>query len=388
MVTVMPWAEAQSTRFTGILAILLISNAILGSSWNDIKDLLKHNWNWFSPWVALYVIQLLGLIYSPDQAEGGIMLSVRLGLLWIPLVVILKPQSIERWRIIAWAFALSNLSVLYWINRDGLVWFNPCPICSIEVNSPQMRPYLASFIAASGLLLIGLYYRHSDTRLKAIGIGAGAFFTLTSAFVYAKMSTISILCAAIICLLVWTVGQRVLKSGVLRLILLACIVAFANGFLAYILSTKKNVLLALIDQQADSPFWVIESFRTRFQIWEIVKIKLFEDYTWLLGVGTGGIPSAQHNLYCQVSLSYCQFQYNPHNQYLEQWLQSGILGLSGLLVWSNSLLRGSIRNNNPFFFIWVCYIIMCLSTECMLTREAGVLLIGLISCIFTSVRTE
>ncbi len=390
---VMPWGQVQSTRFTSIFSILLIVVGILGTPFvTSIRRLKAGKW-WIGPWVMIYLIQILWLLKSNNLPEGIHYVGTRLGLLWIPLVLLLKPQKLPQWRRISWIFGLSTLAVFGWMNREGLVWLQDCPICYIEILSALERPYLAPYLLGAGAMLISSYWpwgREADPRSDVntktetqLGIALAALLMTLSLVVYAKMSTISLVFALGVASLVIFLRTKNRTKWALGL-------AGGFGLIWLLLMIVTPTLLAgtdLVDHSgvvssaktATQPFWIIESFRTRLQIWQVVGQSLAENTNWLVGVGTGGVQNALHRHYCLVGIGYCHLQYNPHNQFLEFWLQMGILGLLLMFCWLGTLAYQAIKHQVYPLLIWLLYLTLCLSTECMINREAGVLLIGLVT---------
>lgn len=79
-------------------------------------------------------------------------------------------------------------------------------------------------------------------------------------------------------------------------------------------------------------------------------------------------------------------QYNAHNQYLETWLSTGLIGLSALLLMLFAIVYLSIKEGNYFLLYALLFFALCLSTESMLERAWAVVLFNLIFPLFVNLR--
>jgi hypothetical protein len=184
LMAVLPYTIVQSTRFTGIFTIGLISNAVLFlQGWQHLPPRLKEA----KPvllGLGLYLVQVLFTPFSQNVEEGTHLLSVRLGMVWIPLVLFLLPPPAHVIRTMVWVLALSVFSVLLISQREGLIWLQDCPPCYLDELCPLPKPYIPLFTLGAAALvgsnlhasvIIGQGGRSCSRRgLRAWGVsGAG-----------------------------------------------------------------------------------------------------------------------------------------------------------------------------------------------------------------------
>lgn len=367
----MPWSQAQSTRYTSIIAIGLISNSILGANLDGLASRFKGIKLLILPFWGLYLIQLVWSLGATDYAEAGYIIGMRLGLLWMPLAYLMWPLDAVQFKRVAWAFIVSNLAVGLWMNRQGLIWLQDCPICYVEILGPQARPYLAVYFCAAGLLALKLFSDSGKVERLLAGLSSTLLLSLCLG-IYAKMSMLSFVLAAAVTVLIWFVQAKRWGPAIAGFFISLGLVSINGGLLVLLNQVKSSV--ETLASQTNAPWWIAESFKVRLQIWQVISQAI--DGHYLLGVGTGSLPTALHDLYCKVGISYCHYQYNPHNQYLEQWLQSGITGLLGMTGIIGLLSFYGLRKRNPLLVFWALFFAFCLLTECLLSREAGILLWG------------
>lgn len=79
-------------------------------------------------------------------------------------------------------------------------------------------------------------------------------------------------------------------------------------------------------------------------------------------------------------------QYNAHNQYLETWLSTGLLGLIALISMMVSITYLAVKKANHFILYSLLFFALCLITESMLERAWAVVLFNLIFPLFINLR--
>ena len=373
LVAALPWAAFNSIRFTGIFTVCLIAMGILGSDWREAKTRLLENRLALLPWALLFLWQLVGVAWTIDPAEGWHLISVRLGLLWIPVIWTIQPVPDASKKLVAWASGFSLLTVFVMTQRGGLVWFQDCPVCYTDVYGPTPKPYLPIMAVVSVVLLLqagsGRAVRYEAAKRSSFLVPEhylAAVLALLTMVSYAKMGAIALLLGSVLGTFAM-VRSLVVRKAVATL---AAVLLVLGPMALVKVFSGPNSLGPL---GPETPWWVNVSVNSRLLIWEVVSKTIAEGHIWLTGVGTGGFRTILKERYCQVSIEACMINFNPHNQYLEQWLQGGLVGLlafSGFLSW---LLWIAFKIRNAVAVFAIASASVMLITECMLSRELGVL---------------
>ncbi len=115
------------------------------------------------------------------------------------------------------------------------------------------------------------------------------------------------------------------------------------------------------------------SVYVRKMIWNTDKAAI-SDY-WLTGVGPGRLMQVLAQRYCFHSIFYVYNvnAYDPHNEYIYQWLSFGILGL---LLWVGILLfqmTVSIKRKAYLYSYFLIIIIITCFTESILATQHGIM---------------
>lgn len=111
-------------------------------------------------------------------------------------------------------------------------------------------------------------------------------------------------------------------------------------------------------------------------------VQLLKEH-WLWGVGTGNIQQALNSCLSQYNTHvYKSFNYNTHNEYLNMWLTTGLLGVLVWLVCLGYPLIQSIRMQHWQHVYFLAFMIICFVTENYLDRQMGVTFFALMQTLF------
>jgi O-antigen ligase len=205
----------------------------------------------------------------------------------------------------------------------------------------------------------------------AIGFTFVCFLTLLAS----RMAIIAFICSAVY-LVVKKMQER--KKGKIILIISCC---FILGIFLWLNPVAR--------------FRVIEEPRmTNYQAdrtvtnWNSVSFRLLEweggwsviSANWFSGVGTGGWKLAMDNFYAHYNNSTIGLEHNAHNEYLQTWMENGLLGL---FTFSACLWAGLLRlyKNSSYVSFILIFSLMCL-TESVGERQKGVVFFTLFQVLF------
>jgi O-antigen ligase len=115
-----------------------------------------------------------------------------------------------------------------------------------------------------------------------------------------------------------------------------------------------------------------EDYPVRFLLWESALEIIYENF-WI-GTGTGDVKeefSEKNKHYVQRDVKI--IEYNAHNQFLETFMSSGIIGFIGLLaLFVGGIIHG-IKKRKGLFIIFLTIIIINFLFEAMLNTMAGII---------------
>ncbi len=125
----------------------------------------------------------------------------------------------------------------------------------------------------------------------------------------------------------------------------------------------------------------------RFFYWKVA-IQAFSKH-WFFGYGTGGYKEAIRNEYkTQPNLLATKNQKYPHNQFLTQLIN---LGIVGFLIWLIVLVYPMLSSKvyrHPLFNVFVILMIVSMLSDDMLERQVGVCIFSFIYTLFVTQHKE
>jgi len=123
------------------------------------------------------------------------------------------------------------------------------------------------------------------------------------------------------------------------------------------------------------------STSVRKKIWktsfELIKKK------WLFGYGIGIGKKKLENQYEKEGFIYLhQKKYNTHNQYLQFFIDHGIVGLFILIFFTFGMIIISLRQKKYIYTLFLVIIIINFMTESVLETQSGVIFFAFFNTIF------
>ena len=163
------------------------------------------------------------------------------------------------------------------------------------------------------------------------------------------------------------------KYYLLSVIFLLCISLMSFVFLkAFPYSLKRVELLksAILDKKYTDKE-NNEGNSSRILVWK-TSLELIKENP-VIGVGTGDAKDKLIEKYQENNISNAlNLKLNSHNQYLQTWIATGILGFLILILCFLLSLIKSFKEKNYLYLIFLIVIILNISVESMFERQAGV----------------
>jgi O-antigen ligase len=333
------------------------------------QKIISGNTKWF---LLYYLLLAIGMLWTDNIGFGFSKLENKLSFLVFPVLFLgTKTNSnSKQWKIvIIYSLALSlviNEGVaiirsLVFSNQFSLSFFYDSIFC---IN--MHRSYYAAYLTLGILFLLELQEKRFNILYSFLILlfGIGIFQTMS------KIGIISLLLILVTyCLVI--IMRKSRKKGVIAI--LSMIVLFLS-----LLSIEKSALrtrfqavkTALSDIKTENNA-AIESNAARLIMWNTSCMVIGQN--WMFGTGTGDYNDELTNLNKKLNNSgVAKEQLNSHNQFLNSWVQLGLLGLFVLIMMfvSSFQING---NNLSGILILVTFLINFL-VESFLETQSGIIL--------------
>jgi O-antigen ligase len=345
----------------------------------------------FSLFMLFFLWQLIGLLYTEHLSEGWRNIELRLSLLLFPLLLISPVLKIRRnAKHLLKVFAISNFTYL-------IICYCFALYRSVQIENGNIifNPYLPNYT--------WLNFFYSTELSFFLHPSYIAMFTLMSLFISLEnfFSSIEQKRARyiwIIVILTLFISIYYLSS---RASILATMVSLPIYFILKFKTHKYRkfiwfiiggIILIIIPIALTNPrvnkylLWrserKLENKETgredRWIIWNSA-LKIIKN-NLIFGVGTGDIQIELNNEYKRIgNINLAHFNTNAHNQFLEVFIENGLIGLILLLCIFGICFCISITDKNLLYLIFVVVISVSFLFETMLNRFAGVAFFSIFS---------
>jgi O-antigen ligase len=331
----------------------------------------------------IYILYLIGLIYTDNFNIGLLDVTTKLSLFILPLCFFLSKidfkkilnkvfKSFIEGCFVSVVIALINSTINYYYSFDTSFFFYGN--AALFVHSS----YLAMLLS---LCLIVLYYfvfeKNIDFKFKpTISIFLLIFFSFFIILLSSKTGLITMLMIHLTAISIWVIKYKAYVKGLSLLMLL--IISFSVTYKFSNLFKQRIDELATIEKSNQE---VNSSTIARKIIWSTaIDIIMNEP---LLGYGTGDAKDVLVDEYKNRGLIFlADKKLNTHNQFLQTTIAIGVVG--GLILITMFILPGiiSFRKKHYLYLAFLVIIVINFFTESMLERQVGVVFYAFFNSLF------
>ena len=370
-------------RLLPLLILIMITNWLISGEYlTTIPQLFKERWRILTfSFALLYVLYLLGMLYSSNYTYGRFDLEVKFSLLIFPVIFAtsnLNVFTFSRNRLIFGAFiagclvgSLVLISHTYIVNTR---WGVQNAFYYTNISWYFHPSYLAMYYTFGiGITLYYLYRNLLNQPVyRIVCISLIIIYLEAFIFLLSSKAGVIMLITTEILFILFLIFKKI---GLIRIILVSVIMV-----MAFFVFSRVFPFASARISKADSMISSTHTVQTnpndgtlsRIEIWK-VSIGLIRKH-FIFGVGTGDVKDVFMDAYQQQNLyPVLKKRLNAHNQYFQTFITLGILGFSLLLA---SLLIPaylSLRNGNYLYTLFLLIFAINILFESMLETQAGVI---------------
>ncbi len=342
--------------------------------------------------IVLYVLYLVGIIYSVNRDLGWQMAEHKLSMLLAPILIAgsfsFKKEH-STWALFVFVnsaiFAMLIAFVLAFYNgfdnQSNLAWIDRLTYQKLGGAIAFQPIYLSFYLvfAFFATMALGFSPQHQ-----------GQWFYRKKTWVYLIMSFL-FLCV-------------VMLSSRMELMVLFATAGALTLFFAGPLSKQWKYWTVLFGLLLIAGAIIFSSAENRLRFTEMfdfsadytenqyggraIRIEKWKNTTeawsenWLLGVGSGDMQQELNKTYQanDFEIAY-ENSFNPHNQYLQTGLTIGLFGFLVLILWMIGLIFHGFIQKNWLLFAFGIIVSLSMITESMMERHWGVVFISFFSII-------
>lgn len=378
-------------RINGFIAMLII---IFGVFKLFLKKLhFKNGWGLlFLP--GLFLLLVIGQLYTTDIKEGWTLVERNLSLLLIPYAVssiIDLPKKMQGWLIHVFIAAAFMFGVVCLVNATfvmvdtGSAYVIPNNdhfLYNIFMHHRLTDPfgihavYYSLYLAVANIfILTRLLEKKGSIRNKLV---YGFIFLFFSVLIYLLKSANIAVGFSLCCALVvgFQYGKQILQQK--KTMLIAGLGLIILAYFAYLgVKTKLEHFSFTYDMSNE----FLKPMGIRLSIWDCTWQVIQEN--WFLGTGTGDSQHALVDVYQRNNFVIgLENDFNAHNMYLQYWMSNGIAAVGlftlGLLI----LFKKALQNRNLIFLSFVVLFALFSFTESTMRTQKGMLFFVFFAALF------
>lgn len=334
--------------------------------------------------ISLYLLHVVGMLYTNNLKAGGFDLEQKLSLLVLPLlffsdIQINNIQSLKIFKsfvmgcILAGLICLANAALKYYISGDinSLLYTNFSPIMHTS--------YFAMYFCFAIILILFNDGIMQNQTLKIVTVLFLMLLIVLSSSKSGLFSLGQILLAKFI-------YDIIIRKSYLRVIVFSSLL-MVTAFSFYFVFPKAFERITEMKQAITSSKSENNTNTSRIEIWKLSSGIISNNY--LFGVGTGDVKDALKSEYDKLQNSeFTEKKLNSHNQYLQTFIALGLPGILILLsllssiayfTWFYKMLDGTLLT---------VIIAFNMLFESMLETQAGVVFIVFFLMLYFSLATH
>ena len=261
------------------------------------------------------------------------------------------------------------------------------------------RPYFGMYVLFCVFLLIYKISKTSDFATRVLIITLMVYFVFFSILILAKIALIGFLITILVALVFYF-----LQLGQFGKILLVVSVSFAFGIAIFFFNPTfaSNIVKIVKFEPFDlsNGQWIYYlSVNTRMAIWDCSWQLLSREHNWLTGCGLdhqlslnlcNNLNWSKYNVntFEGIEEAFLASNFDSHSEYLNIWLDTGLIGLAGFLlclVWS---FRIAYKAHNFLHIAFLTFFGICCLTESLLARQKGIVFFALFNSLFLFYRSS
>lgn len=378
----------------GVYLMILIYLVISKNTWRKFKLSFRHPFVKATTFFFLW--QAITLLYTDDMAMGHMKLESKTPFFVLPLFLFSIYRSFWKknaQRIIDFTIGLTTSTAIFLLLRSVYRVFlegGPRPALPnggfgqyfflyTQLSDFVAHPaYLSLFVSMAAFLVI--YKTMNKLMNKKLGIVLFSFLFLFNFMLLSRGSLLAFLFVMGIGLTIYILKSRSYKLLSLLFIPVIGILVFVKLAPPSMTHRITNPLNLDYNIQAESKS-DFNGLTIRLAEWECAREAIEKNIIW--GSGLGDSNEALYQTYEQKGFKVGMFyRFNCHNQFLETWLSTGIIGLALLLLITGIPLFYGIQNQNYLLIATIGLSLIAMMPESLLERQMGMFFLLFFSCFF------
>jgi len=372
------------------MAIMLITAIFIRKPGKEIlRSLIRPSTVGF--WaICFWLYHVIGMGWSSNAAFGWSDIGMKASFIAVPIIAAIGRFSIQP-RLFAQSigFLFSGVVVGLVIYAAWKSWYYPednhwAYFFESEYSTFIHRSYWATYTAlASAWMVYALLFNKSNVKLW-LGIGwailsISTFLTISKAGIIIWMILMAVVFVHFVLVKKW---WKIAILGGIGIVLFCGFMLFSSSKIASRFQEVPKAITSV--KTVGNPS--VESNTARIIMWSTSTKVIGEN--WLLGAGTGDVKDVLITKNTELgNTGAAERQLNSHNQFLNTWVQLGVVGFMLLVTLFVHTFRNAMRVKSPYGILFVVAMVLTMCFESFVETQAGIVPFCLL-LLFVNYRVE
>lgn len=361
-------------KFTALFIGLFLTNWIIeGNLLIKFKATFKNKFALL--FIGLYLIHIIGLLYSQNRTVGLFDLQVKLSILIFPLILSSKPFNKKEVSTLFLSLVIGLIyTSLYMLSRSISIYFTTHENTffyqdfSVFIHTSYISMYIN--VAIVWLLTTIFKATNEDKPFSNLAsILLILFFSLIVILLSAKSGivTLALILFSLIPFLIFYKKKYIV--GFLGIFSIITGIFLINSFAPKVISRVASFVTAISTSNDNK---TTESTSVRLLIWDSSNQVIKNNF--LLGVGTGDAKDELNKEYEKKGITNAlTYNLNTHNEFYQIFVCLGFFGFIILLSNLFLPLYFSFKTNDYLLLFFLLIVAINFLSESMLETQAGVM---------------
>lgn len=370
-------------NYAPIFIFWTVCYLFLGDPVNGFKKVFRYFWSYIL--LGFFFLHVAGYWFSDNKHEALVSIEGKLSFFAFSLLLFcIDYEPLKVKKIITAFVSGCFISVMFCLFRaSALYFFEGVNSFFYSDFSHFLHPsYLAMYLTLAQLIVM-LFYKDWLAHLKNLDskIGFISVLNITGIFLCSsKMGLIAalLLLPATFAVILFNKGYKKTIVGLILSLVIGLFIAYKvapSPFERIKVAFSVTASSQVIDKTAS------ESTAVRILIWEQA-VKIIRQHT-LFGITPGDTNDALYKAYEENGLTGALAKrLNAHNQYLQTFIGTGIVGFSLLCLMTVGCIVIGFVKKNYILALFSILIVLNFLVESMLQTQAGIVFFVLFLCLF------
>jgi O-antigen ligase len=337
-----------------------------------------------------YVVVLLGAYFSENRHETLFRIQQKSSLLFLPLIfgtTALLSENLIRRTIIAFSFSAALMSAYFLLSQVlNMLLGRPVTLVGYDLIAfPQMTPSAfttMALFAFTSILYLCFYSSFQLSVSKKYFFCGAAFLILVTLILAGNRLSIIMAFAILVALLLPKIKKSFFLIPLVGLLFILLVVKnnyLSDRFKKLWVFSNESVIQLDVDSSLGKSW---DGSSIRLAIWRC-SFDLIKQHG-LIGLGTGDVQDELQKAYEKRKFYFASRynNYNAHNQYIQQLLAHGVIGLFSLLLSMGIGFYLALKQKNAlYFYFLIIFAVICL-TESFLEINKGIIWYSFFNSLF------